>query len=169
MVNESEQKVVGSATWKKVIWILLFSVLLLPVLLPTIMILFVSMLPTLVAYVVDRHRDKYLASTVGFINFCGTVPAIAQLWLTGHNLTNAQKILGDVYLWFVAYGAAGFGWLIYLMMPALVGSYYAVYSRSRLTTLAKQKEELLEFWGEDLAEGIDSLGERVGSQGLDTK
>ncbi|MGO1118385.1 hypothetical protein ACTL6U_06765 [Rhodovibrionaceae bacterium A322] len=155
MAAKEKQQAVATSPWKKVVWILLISVLLLPVLLPTCLVLFVAMLPTLVAYIVDRHKDKYLASTVGFINFCGAVPAIATLWMTGHNMTTAQKILGDVFLWLVAYGAAGFGWLIFMMMPALVGAYYAVYTRSRLETLKKQNDELLEFWGQDLADGID--------------
>jgi len=45
------------------------------VLLPSCVVLLINMAPTAVAWMVDRARPRYLAITVGMLNFCGSLPA----------------------------------------------------------------------------------------------
>lgn len=130
------------------------AVLLIPVvavLLPTCLILAVNMLPTIVAYFVDRTREKYLAITVGLLNFCGTLPAIAALWRSGQAYDVGMDIATDPFYWLLAYGSAGTAWAIYLMIPVLLANYYGATSSARLQSLRRRQQVLIETWGEEVA------------------
>jgi hypothetical protein len=42
---------------------------------PTLVLLMVGMLPTLVAFfIIDRHPAKYTTRTIGYLNFAGCLP-----------------------------------------------------------------------------------------------
>lgn len=143
----------GTKTWMKV----LALVILFPfaaVLLPTTLLFFVMMAPTWVAYVTDRSKDKSLAITVGMLNFAGTLPAIIDLWTRGQNHQTAMLLIGDVFVWAAAYGAAFAGWGIFGLMPTLVGSFYRMTTESRIKGLVKQQKALIAQWGQAVAEGI---------------
>lgn len=154
-VKRGKARTRGTATWTKV----LALVILFPfaaVLLPTTLVFSVMMAPTLVAYVTDRSRDKHLAITVGMMNFAGTLPAVIDLWTRGQSHQTAMLLIGDVFVWAQAYGAAFVGWGIFIAMPTLVGSFYRVTTESRIKALVKQQKALVAEWGHAVAEGIAS-------------
>jgi hypothetical protein len=62
-----------------------------------------------------------------------------------------SRVLGDPYVWFAAYLAAGAAWLIFLMLPPLLQRYYAFASDSRLRGLQKRQEKLRAEWGQEVA------------------
>lgn len=141
------------ATWTKVVAL----VILFPfaaVLLPTTLVFFVMMAPTWVAYMTDRSRDKHLAITVGLLNLPGTLPAIIDLWTRGQSHHTAMLLLGDVFVWATAYGAAFAGWGIFAVMPTVVGSFYRMTTDARIKGLVKQQKALIAEWGHAVAEGI---------------
>ncbi|WP_340120104.1 hypothetical protein [Pelagibius sp. 7325] len=143
----------GPRTWVKVLaLIILFPFA--AVLLPTTLVFFTMMAPTWVAYMTDRSKEKHLAATVGMLNFAGTLPAIITLWARGQNHPVAMDLLGDVYVWVVAYGAASCGWLIFGFMPNIVGSYYRMTTQNRIRGLVKRQKALIAEWGHAVAEGI---------------
>src|SRR3546814_16068478 len=91
------------------------------------------MAPTWVAYITDRSRDKHLAITVGMLNLAGTLPAIIDLWSRGQSHATAMLLIGDVFVWALAYGAAFAGWGLFAGMPTLVGSFYRMTTEARIT------------------------------------
>jgi hypothetical protein len=145
------------------LWMKIFALILLfpfaAVLLPTTLLFFVMMAPTWVAYITDRSREKQLAITVGMLNFAGTLPAIIGLWTRGQNHQTAMDMIGDVFVWIVAYGAAFAGWLIFAFMSTVVGSYYRMTTDNRIKGLVKQQKALIAEWGHAVAEGV---GQAVG-------
>lgn len=140
------------------LWMKIFALILLfpfaAVLLPTTLLFVIMMAPTWVAYITDRSREKKLSITVGMLNFAGTLPAIIELWSRGQNHQTAMHMIGDVFVWVVAYGAASAGWLIFAFMPTLVGSYYRMTTDNRIKVLVKQQKALIAEWGHAVAEGI---------------
>lgn len=143
----------GNKTWMK----LTALIVLFPfaaVLLPTTLLFFVMMAPTWVAYVTDRSKDKSLVITVGLLNFAGTLPAIIDLWADGQSHQTAMLLIGDVFVWAVAYGAAFAGWVLFGVMPTVVGSFYRMTTESRIKGLVKQQKALIAQWGPEVAEGI---------------
>jgi hypothetical protein len=134
---------------------ILFWTVLLPVaglFLPTLTVLALAMLPTLGAYVAERSRENHLVVTVGLMNFCGSLPAVVELWSGGQSFAAIGPVLHDIFGWLVAYSAAGFGWLIYLLMPPIVAAYYRVASEARMQLLRHDQRKQVEVWGETVAE-----------------
>jgi len=147
---------VGLTAWHKIV----LAVVLAPfagVLLPSLTLLFLGMLPTLAAAVAERGRDRHLVVTIGLINFCGCVPLLVELWSLGQNFHVIGTVIRDAYGWFVAYSAAGLGWLIYLMMPPFVAAYYKVVTEAHMQMLKRNQSKLVEIWGEEIAESSNRV------------
>lgn len=133
---------------------ILTVVLMIPVvavLLPTCVVLIINMAPTAVAWMVDRARPRYLAITVGMLNFCASLPAESDLWRHGQSYDAAFDIATDPYYWLIAYGAAAVGWMVYLGLPTVLRGYYFMTTASRLQSLGRRQKQLVEAWGEDFA------------------
>jgi hypothetical protein len=132
------------------------GILLLPVfvvLFPSTIVLLAGMVPTIVAYFVDRTGGKYLAITVALLNFCGTLPGLTRLWQEGQTLDAGIRIAADSLHWLVSYGAAAGGWLIYLSVPPILTIYYAGISTNRIEVLKRKQAQLIETWGPEVVPG----------------
>jgi len=135
----------------------LILVLLFPfaaLLLPTTLVFVTMMGPTIVAYITDRSREKHLGITVGLLNFAGTLPAIIDLWSRGQSHQAAMDLIGDVFVWVVAYGAAFGGWAIFGFMPSFVGTYFRMTTQTRIKGLIRKQKALIKEWGHAVAEGV---------------
>src|SRR3954469_25210120 len=80
--------------------------------LPSTILLTAGMIPTAVAYVVDRDPDKTAPMTVGGLNLAGVVTFLISLWQAGHTMAALTKVLTDPFAWLVMYGAAALGDLL---------------------------------------------------------
>jgi hypothetical protein len=132
------------------------GILLLPVvvvLFPSTIVLLAGMVPSVVAYFVDRTGGKYLAITVALLNFCGTLLGLTRLWQQGQTLDAGLRIATDPLHWLVSYGAAAGGWLIYLSIPPILAIYYTSISTNRIEALKRKQAELVETWGSEVVPG----------------
>lgn len=118
--------------------------------LPTMLVLTLGLLPTLVAFVVDVNPRKYAARSVGFLNFAGTLPFLITLWSGRHDLIAAMKILTDVYAWLVIYSAAAMGWLIYMGMPSVAGFLMQFHAAQKIRSLEQARKKLIREWDEEV-------------------
>lgn len=137
----------GRGAWQK----LAVAVFLLPacaVLLPSAIVLAITMLPAFVALSVDRVPGRAFTVTVAMLNASGSMPAIIELWSRGHTLSAAQDVLGNPIFWMLAYLAAALGWLIFLMLPPIMRRYYGVITQTRVGLLERRQEKLRDVWGE---------------------
>lgn len=121
------------------------------VLLPSCVVLLINMAPTAVAWMVDRARPRYLAITVGMLNFCGSLPAEFELWRHGQSYDVAFDIATNPYYWLTGYGAAAVGWMVYLALPNVLRGYYGMTTVNRLQSLKRRQAQLIEAWGEEVA------------------
>eukprot|EP01012_Entosiphon_sulcatum_P035817 TRINITY_DN45531_c0_g1_i1.p2 TRINITY_DN45531_c0_g1~~TRINITY_DN45531_c0_g1_i1.p2 ORF type:complete len:163 (+),score=21.69 TRINITY_DN45531_c0_g1_i1:266-754(+) len=121
------------------------------IVLPTTILFGIGMIPTIVAYVVDRDPEKSAPITVGGLNFCGCMPFAIDLWRHQHTISAAGKIFADPLAWLVMYGAAAVGWGLYYGIPPLVAGVEVSRSESRLDVLKQKKVALVQEWGPDVA------------------
>ena len=146
---------------RAIIWGLIIGSLLLMIALPTVLLLGFGMLPTIVAYLIDRNEEKFATFCVGGLNFCGVFPYLLNLWGGEHTNEASIGILTDVFAIAVMYGGAGIGWLLYLTLPPVVSSFIQVMNKRRLEQLRQTQREIVEEWGEevteDALEGMESL------------
>lgn len=125
--------------------------------LPTALLLFVGMLPTLVMILIDRQPDQYGPISVGALNFCGVIPFLTMLWGGDNDLDEVIGLLSDGFTWLSVYGCAGLGWLFYAKMPALAERNMAWRDENRIKRCRQIMEHLKEEWGADLVgSGTDS-------------
>lgn len=114
-------------------------------------VVLVGMMPTIIALIVDRNPRKFAALTIASLNFAGVLPYLVKLWAKSQSLENALNIVVDVFALIVMYGAAGFGLMIYLTIPAFVASIFMVISQRRIAVLRETQRKIVEEWGESIA------------------
>jgi hypothetical protein len=125
--------------------------------LPLCILLLAGMLPTFVAVVVDRHRRRYLARTVGAMNIAGLAPAVLRLWVAGITFANLHQVVANPFTWLVMYGGAGFGWLLYFGIPPVVGMLLEINVEDTKRQLEARAKTLVEEWGEEVTGRAPSI------------
>jgi hypothetical protein len=120
------------------------------VLMPTCILLVLNLAPTIVAFAIDRSRERYQSITVGLLNLSGSLPALLRLWTDGQTYDVALRVAGDPFNMLISYGAAAVGWCIYLAMPMILAHYYGLTSTTRLRMLQQRHDTLIEIWGEEI-------------------
>lgn len=115
--------------------------------LPTVPILLLGMIPTVVAVVVDRSPGKTAAVCVAGLNFAGVAPFIAALWSGPNTLNHSLAIITDIYTWLGMYGAAACGWLLFLALPPVLTSFLRIHEAQRVASLRASQAKLKEEWG----------------------
>lgn len=146
------QKQQSESASKKFIWFGLVAVLLMIISLPSVILIAFGMLPTLVAWLCDRSYGKYATFCIGGLNFSGVFPFVIQLLSENHTVTAAFDIFSDVFSFAIIYGAAGFGWALYVSVPPVISAFITVLVDGRLEALkALQKKTLIE-WGTEVLE-----------------
>lgn len=128
---------------------------------PTVIVLAVALVPTGVAFILERGKGYYGGLTVGAMNVAGTAPYLVDLWTEGHTMVNAVGIITNVFAWLVFYGAALFGWAIYSTTPAAVSAFMTMTAGHRITALRATQRELVQKWGPDVESVYEPEGARA--------
>lgn len=123
--------------------------------LPSTILLAAGMIPTAVAYVVDRDPDKTAPMTVGGLNLAGVVTFLISLWQAGHTMAALTKVLTDPFAWLVMYGAAALGWAtlgwaIYYGIPPAVAGWVVLRAEARIAQRIKEQQDLIALWGTEV-------------------
>jgi hypothetical protein len=127
---------------------------------PTVIVLVVALVPTGVAFIMERGKGYYGGLTVGAMNLAGAPPYLADLWTQAHTVQVALGIITNVFAWLVFYGAAMFGWAVYSTTPAAVSAFMTMTVGHRITGMRAQQRELLQKWGPD----VESVYEPEGAK-----
>jgi hypothetical protein len=117
---------------------------------PTAILLAVGLVPTAVAFVVDRDPDKTAPMTVGALNFVGVMVFAIDLWRGRHSLSGVMALLGDPFTWLGMYGAAAVGWALYYGIPPAVAMWTAMRAEARINRLRERQQDLAEEWGPEV-------------------
>lgn len=123
---------------------------LVPFSLPTVVLLFFTMLPTIAAWAGERGPNKYAWLCVGGLNFAGVIPFLFTLWFGVHNLDEAFNLLSEASVLLWAYGASGIGWLLYAGMPPVVSSWLTFTTERRISALKAAQKKLVDEWGDEV-------------------
>lgn len=118
--------------------------------LPTTILLFIGMLPTVTARVMDRTRENAKVMTVGFMNFAGCFPFLYNLFETGHKVSNALAILADPLTIVTIYSCAVAGYILDWIVTIFVAGLMVQKGRRRLELIKKAQEALVRQWGPEV-------------------
>ena len=135
---------------RPLLWILLLSIILIKF--PeSIVLLLVGLLPTMVAFIIDKSSGKYATLCVGAMNIAGIFPSIYKLWTGQNNFTQAIQIISNIFDLVIMYGGAGFGWILYIIIPSVVSALLNVIAERRISRLRSQQRDLISEWGKDVS------------------
>ncbi|MCB9948028.1 MAG: hypothetical protein H6842_09405 [Rhodospirillaceae bacterium] len=125
--------------------------------LPTTVLFFGGMVPTIVSFVADRTQEKYLPMIVGSLNFCGVMPAGFELWGGAATTDRALKLLADPFNMAMMLGAAGLGWVIYTIVPAMVSATMVWRNEQDIARWQARQEALVSEWGREVTGDVEQL------------
>lgn len=124
---------------------------------PTTVLLGFALLPTFVAWIMERGRPHaYGIYCVGGFNMAGVAPYMTEMWFTEHTVSAALGTLSDVFALLVIFGSAAFGWLVYASTPSLVATFMAMTAGRRITALKAQQATLVQKWGNDVKSSYET-------------
>ncbi len=120
------------------------------VFLPTTIMLVVGMLPTFVAGIVDKTKEKVKALTVGFMNFAGCFPFWLEMVTTSHTREVAVGFISQPMTLVIMYSAAAMGYMIEWAVTGIVSNVMVQKGERRLDYIDKRFEELERKWGREV-------------------
>lgn len=132
-------------------WLLVIGTFLLVIAAPTMIVLFFGMLPTLVAFIIDRSAQKSATFCVGGINFIGVFPYVMDLWTEKNSIDAALASVSDLFAMLIMYSASAFGWLLFMAMPTVIASFVTVLQQRKVAQLRGEQKDLIEEWGAEVA------------------
>ncbi len=148
--QDKKPKKFSDGSLKPLLWVVLLSIILLKF--PeSVVVLLIGLLPTMVAFVVDKSSGKYATFCVGSMNITGIFPSIFELWAGNNNMSQAIQIITDVFDLVIMYGAAGFGWILYIIIPSAVSTLLTIMGQRRIARSRNRQRELIGEWGKDVA------------------
>ena len=147
MSNTSE-----GINWTLILGVGVVLVLLTAFSLPSLIVFTVGLLPTGVAFIIDRSDQKTGTFCVGGMNLCGVIPYVIKLWTGKHTPSAAIEIISDVLSLLIMYAAAGFGWMIFLAIPPVIATFLSIIAQTRIKALRAIQQEIVDTWGPDVAD-----------------
>ncbi len=135
-----------SLSAKARIW-LAFTILAGVVFLPTSMLLFIGMLPSVVAFIVAGRSSRAKVSTITAMNLAGCVPFIFKLWSSGNDIEASLDIVSNTRYVSIMYMAAAFGYMIDWVVTGIVSSFLYQGGIKRMEEIIKRQKELKKQWG----------------------
>ncbi|MDX2224782.1 MAG: hypothetical protein SFV21_18660 [Rhodospirillaceae bacterium] len=131
---------------------------------PTVVVLSVALLPTGVAFLIERGKGYYAGITVGAFNMAGAAPYLTDLWFGDHTVDGALAIITNLWFHLLIYVASLFGWALYATMPSIIGSFMTMTAGRRVEGMRAQQKELVAKWGPD----VESVYEPEGKEKAQT-
>ncbi len=128
----------------------MFMAILAVMMLPMTLIILIGMIPSFVAYFVDTTRQRTLGPTVMYMNFAGVLPVLLKLWKLSPNMNNATELLTDPFMLFLMLAPAGFGWILFIIIPPMVSGVLRRRAEIRMQTLENDQKKLIEQWGNEI-------------------
>ncbi len=147
---KKKSKKSGGITWKARIFLIVTTLLAL-LFLPTSMLLFFGMLPSLVAFFMSAKGVGARASTVAGMNLAGCVPFVFKLWSMGNDFEASVDIVTNMNYMAIIYLAAAFGYMIDWVMTGIVSSFLYQKGLARMKAIKKRQKKLIDMWGHQVS------------------
>lgn len=121
------------------------------VLLPTSLLLFIGLLPSLIAFLFSTKGRGPRASTVFAMNIAGCVPFVFKLWAGANDFEASVDIVTNAKYLSIIYMSAAFGYMIDWVVTGIVTSYLYQKGILRMKSIKKTQEKMVENWGPKIA------------------
>lgn len=138
------------------VWIVIGLMTLAIISLPTLLLIFFGLMPSIVALVIDRTDGRYATFCVLGMNLSGLFPYLTDVWFQVHTTDMAIQIMTNAFNLLIIYGSAGFGWMLYIALPPVITTFLSAMSQRRVAVLREKQAQIIEEWGESVTAILDS-------------
>ena len=138
------------------IWFVIGLITLAIISMPTVLLIFFGLMPSIVAMVIDRTEGRYATFCVLGMNLSGLLPFLTDVWFQVHTTDMAIQIMTNVFNLLIIYGSAGFGWMLYMALPPVITTFLSAMSQRRVAVLREKQAQIIEEWGESVTTILDS-------------
>lgn len=115
---------------------------------PTTILFVVGMIPTFVAFFVDRDPRKRSGYSIGALNFAATLAFLIRLWVEGNAMNTTMQLLVNPTTLMIIYASAWVGWLIHSLIPPFISDFVKKNAEKRISRILKHQKKIIEEWGE---------------------
>lgn len=153
--NQKKKKIKRKGSFSTALSRIVLLILMMPVIIaihPTIVFLFFGMLPTIIAFFLERNKFQYKWLCIGGFNISGVFYYLLKMWYGSHSIGEVFFILLDVKALILMYGSACFGILVYIIVPVIIGTITQLVTYKRISYLKNAQQKLIENWGEEIKE-----------------
>lgn len=133
------------------------------------LLIVVGMMPTFVAFYVDRSRYRENAKVVATCNLTGLMPFIIQGFERGVRSTSVQNMIFDSYTWLSILGFSAFGWMLVWLFPRVSIAIISYVQNSHAAILQKQQQAIIDEWGTEIEAEVQRLNLRKAALMSDPK
>lgn len=143
---------------------MVFAITIALIFLPTSMLLFFGMIPSMVAFFASGRGVGARASTITAMNMAGCIPFVFKLWATGNDFEASFEIITNMRYMSIIYLSAAFGYMIDWVMTGLMSSFLYQKGVNRMKTIKKRQEVLIEHWGQGVSGKKTEVNETLEEQ-----
>lgn len=120
--------------------------------LPTTIILFIGLLPTFAAVLIDPTPDRIKALSICAMNVAGLTPFLLELWTSGQaqSVVKALEIIAVPENVITIYVCAAAGYIIFYTVSGLVSTLMLERGRARLKEVEEKLVDLERQWGREV-------------------
>lgn len=145
--------------FKHKLMLIIFSLVMMGLLRTGFMFFVIGMLPTVVAYLYDITKQKYLFRSIFASNLTGILPFIGELLQNGpSNNAVLQKVMSAEFTWIIIYGSAFIGWLLVKVCPMIAQMFIVGYNQSLLERYENLQKRIESEWGVEVTQ-FNQLGQ----------
>ncbi len=115
------------------------------------LLIIIGMIPTFVAWVLDKSYQKSKTLTIGALNFAGCFPYLVDIWKAAEPMAQSLRSITDPVTIIVIYSAALLGYIINYFTVIAVSSHISEKAKKRILAIEKEKAELEKRWGKKVS------------------
>jgi len=111
-----------------------------------------SLMPSAIAWFLDRTPTMVLTRTVLPLNLSCVIPFSLQIYYADSESQQLNATMDDMWSWITVYSASGFGYLLYYLLPKIIAIYISLRTEKKRRDLQEKQEELREEWGVEVGD-----------------
>ena len=138
-------------------WGILIAAAFMVISLPSMILILFGMVPSIFAWIVDKSEKKYAMFSVLGMNISGLIPFLTDIWFKDHTTKAAIAILSNLFDLIIIYGSAGFGFILFIILPPIIITFLMAIPEHRITTLKGKQKKVIEEWGKEVITDFQTL------------
>lgn len=112
----------------------------------------IGMLPSVVAYYLDRSEEHYTFRTIFACNLSGMLPFLGRLMFYGPNKGALYEITGSINVWVIIYGASLVGLMLTRITPILSQMFIGGLHNTQVQHLQRAQSKIEKEWGKEVTQ-----------------